>query len=71
MRWKEFCKPNIEGGMGFKDLAMFNDALLAKQAWWLLHNKDSLFYRVFNSSLIALFWKSKKVCRGLIFGKVF
>ena len=33
--------------MGFNDLANFNDALLAMQAWRLLHNKDSLFYRVF------------------------
>ena len=44
--------------MGFHDLAMFNDSLLAKQAWRLLHDKTSLFYKVFkarffpNSSLM-------------------
>ena len=35
--------------MEFKDLTLFSDALLAKQAWRLLHNKDSLFYKVFKS----------------------
>ena len=43
------CDPKSEGGMGFKELSLFNEALLAKQTWQLLHNKNSLFYRVFKS----------------------
>ena len=47
--WGFLCKPKTEGGMGFKNLALFNNALLDKQAWRLLHNKDSLFYWIFKS----------------------
>lgn len=36
--------------MGFQDLALYNDSLIAKQAWHLLHNKTSLFYKVFKPS---------------------
>ena len=43
------CDPKFEGGMSFKELSLFNKALLTKQTWCLLHNKNSLFYRVFKS----------------------
>ena len=50
VKWKNMCETKSEGGMGFKELPLFNDALLAKQTWRLLHNKNSLFYKAFKSN---------------------
>lgn len=35
--------------MEIKDRALHNDSLLAKQCWYLLHNKSSFFYKVFKA----------------------
>ena len=49
LKWDKMTKAKVEGGMGFCDLALYNDSLLAKQAWCLLQDKISLFYNVFKA----------------------
>lgn len=39
-------KSKLVGGLGFRDLALFNDSLLTKQALRLMHNTNSLFYLI-------------------------
>jgi hypothetical protein len=45
-RWSKLTGPNGEGGMGFRDLPLFNKAQLGKQGWRLMVKPDSLCARV-------------------------
>lgn len=40
------CSPKGMGGMGFKDIRLFNLALLGRQLWRLVNNKNTLCYKV-------------------------
>ena len=49
MSWQKLCTAKDRGGMGFWDTNAFNLAMLAKQAWRLIHGTQSLFYRVYKT----------------------
>lgn len=46
MSWERMGRAKSVGGLGFRDLVLFNQALLAKQGWRLIQNPSSLTARI-------------------------
>ena len=46
LSWEALAQPKAKGGMGFRDLEMFNTALLGKHGWGLITNPNTLCARV-------------------------
>ncbi|KAM3255382.1 hypothetical protein ACQJBY_048596 [Aegilops geniculata] len=44
--WEKLSKPKKDGGLGFRNLHLFNMAMLARQAWRILQNPQSLCSQV-------------------------
>lgn len=44
--WHKLCQPKCLGGLEFKVLEYFNIALLVKQGWHIMHEKNSLLHSV-------------------------
>lgn len=46
VKWDRICRPKCIGGLGFHDLELFNQALVAKQAWPMICNANSLSAKI-------------------------
>ena len=46
LSWEKLASPKCQGGMGFRDLRLFNLALLGKRRWRFMTNPNSLCARV-------------------------
>ena len=49
-KWEKLCEHKERGGLGFKNLERFNQALLAKSDWRVLRVPTSLGARVLKAS---------------------
>jgi ribonuclease HI len=48
-KWESICTPSEEGGLGFKNLRLFNEAMLAKTSWRLLSDNTSILGKIYKS----------------------
>jgi hypothetical protein len=46
MSWERMSRSKSAGGLGFRDLVIFNRALLAKQGWRIMQDPNSLTVRI-------------------------
>ena len=53
LSWDKLTLPKKDGGLGFRDLYLFNLAMLARQPWRILTNPDSLCSRVLKAKYFA------------------
>ncbi len=64
MAWSDICKPLIDGGLGFRSFESFNEAMIAKLAWWVLSNRDSFCVRVLRSKYnVGFNWLNEESTR--------
>ncbi|XP_074298543.1 uncharacterized protein LOC141629441 [Silene latifolia] len=43
--WEHICQPLKQGGLGFKDLHLWNVATIGKYVWWVANKEDHLWVK--------------------------
>ncbi|KAA3483070.1 reverse transcriptase [Gossypium australe] len=66
LSWKTLCHPKGMGGIGLRNMILFNIALIGRQVWRLINNKKSLCFKVLSSKYFpdGNIFNSKKVNRA-------
>lgn len=69
--WSKTCRSKSRGGLGFRDLAIFNKAMLAKLSWRILKSPESLMAKVLKGKYYSgeSFLKAKEGCKASIVWK--
>lgn len=73
MAWDRMIRPKRAGGIGFRDMHLFNQAILARQAWRLLQNPNNLCAKYYpKGELLDTVFASdaSQVWKGIEFGHV-
>jgi hypothetical protein len=73
MSWGWMGLSKASGGMGFRDFLSFNKALLAKQAWRLWSQPESLVAKIMRAKYFSgsRFWRQNWDQDRLLLGEVF
>ncbi|XP_021638720.2 uncharacterized protein LOC110634121 [Hevea brasiliensis] len=64
--WRKASQPKTKGGLGFRDINLFNEVCLAKQCWLLLNSPNSLWARILKGRYFPHFnfWEASPTRKG-------
>lgn len=51
--WSLVCKPKEVGGLGIKDMAIFNRALLSKWLWRFIHEPNAIWVGIIEENTVT------------------
>ncbi|GJV62086.1 hypothetical protein Tco_1468186 [Tanacetum coccineum] len=71
--WKNVCKFKQKGGLGLKDLGVWNKAMIVKHLWHIVIDKESLWVKWINTEKLKgrNFWEIKEDKNDSWFGETF